>query len=433
MNNISVPQFFKDFTGTIDDFRILIDNLSRGTADPEKYGNAEEQLRLLNELHNSFVGIHPTNANNSIQTADLGEWFYYNHRYYHMRGGGGGGGTQGTQGIRGIQGVQGVQGASGAGVIENAIEVSVNVGGYSVGDTINAGTDYETIMRKLFTTIIDVIATAPAPSKNFSNFPSTTVEVGTVKSFTLGVNWVDGYFASADPNVYTNERFNELNHTSNGRLPAGCTQGTVTYTGRNISGNQVQNLIVGAETYEYTARVPWSQSTATPKKSNNEPSDVKINAGAKNLTSSFTGKYKYFWGFTQGRTAEPGVEPDYSDVITSQADLNDASKIIKPDGTGGAEWGWLNNVSNAATINSLNSNTHEPYTAHVIAIPTGFYIASAKTSTGVPIDHVDEVYVYTNSFNYTNGGTTTTYDVYIRHSLPSAGIEYKDIKINRNS
>jgi hypothetical protein len=438
MNNISVPQFFKDFTGTIDDFRLLIDNLSRGTADRDKYGDAEEQLKLLNELHNSFVGIHPTDANNSVQTTDLGEWFYYNHRYYHMRGGSGGG-VQGAQGARGTQGVQGIQGASGggAGVIENAIEVSANVGGYNAGDTIEAGTDYETIIRTLLTSVIDVATIAPSPTKNFSGFPSssTPVEVGTLKSFTLNVNWVDGYFESADPTIYTDARFDELNHTTGGKLAAQCTQGTVTYSGVGLPGNTnnvVSNLVVGAQTYTYTAHVPWSQSSKIAKMSNGEDSNKRIAASSKDLSSSFTGKYKFFYGFIEGRVAEPGYTPDYSDVITSQADLNDSSKFIKPsDGSSGIAWDWLNNATNAATI-TLNSNGKEPYTAHVIVIPTGFYIASAKNAAGTPVEHIDEVYEFINNFTYTNGGTTTTYNVYIHHSLPTVGGEYKDIKINRS-
>lgn len=424
MNNISVPQFFKDFTGSIDDFRILIDNLSRGTADPNKYGDAEAQLKLLNEIHNSFVGIHPTNANNSVQPADLGEWFYYNHRYYHMRGGSGGG----TQGTQGAQGVQGAQGSSGVNTIQNSIEVGVNVGGYGIGDIIDAGTDFETIFRTLLTTIVDVLGINPNPTAHNTQFPSNTVEVGTIKSFTLGVNWVDGYFTSANTTVYTNERFNENNHTTNGRLPAGCTQGTVTYSGAGLNGNTVQDLIVGAQKYEYNANVPWDQSTADPKMSNNESSAVKIAAGYKNIKSSFEGKYKYFYGFVQGRTGTP---PDYSDAIISQADLSDSTKLnSKSDG-------YLNNATNAAVILSMDSRGKTPYTAHAIIIPEGFHIESAETSTGTFIDHdtVAAAWLHRSSFAYSvnNGVTETIYNVYIRHVLPGDGIEYKNIRIERNS
>lgn len=166
--------------------------------------------------------------------------------------------------------------------------------------------------------------------------------------------------------------------------------------------------------------------------SNGEDSNKRIAASSKDLSSSFTGKYKFFYGFIEGRVAEPGYTPDYSDVITSQADLNDSSKFIKPsDGSSGIAWDWLNNATNAATI-TLNSNGKEPYTAHVIVIPTGFYIASAKNAAGTPVEHIDEVYEFINNFTYTNGGTTTTYNVYIHHSLPTVGGEYKDIKINRS-
>lgn len=82
MNSINIPHFFKDYTGSIDDFRILLENLNRGTA-PE-YGTPEEQMVLLQELHKSFVGIHPNKSENSVNNIDLGEWIYYNKRYYHL-------------------------------------------------------------------------------------------------------------------------------------------------------------------------------------------------------------------------------------------------------------------------------------------------------------------------------------------------------------
>ena len=105
MNNISVPQFFKDFTGNLDEFRLLLENLERGTA--FEYGTEEEQSKLLEELHNGFVGIHPTVSEDSVHSNDLGEWFYFNRRYYHMND------VQGVQGTRGKQGPQGAQGIQG--------------------------------------------------------------------------------------------------------------------------------------------------------------------------------------------------------------------------------------------------------------------------------------------------------------------------------
>jgi hypothetical protein len=109
MNSITIPQFFKDFTGSIEDFRLLLENLANGTAD-HKYGETpEEQQRFLQEIHHGFTGIHSTNSENSLNPRDIGEWFYYNKRFYHT----GGVGVQGVQGIQGIQGIQGTQGTQG--------------------------------------------------------------------------------------------------------------------------------------------------------------------------------------------------------------------------------------------------------------------------------------------------------------------------------
>lgn len=425
MNNISVPQFFKDFTGSITDFRLLIDNLSRGTADPDKYGSPDEQLKLLEELHKSFVGIHPTNANNSVQPDDLGEWFYYNHRYYRT-GGGSGGCSQGAQGAQGVQGAQGISGTT---ATKDIIAVGVNIGGYNSGDVIEPGTDFETIFRTLLTRIVDVVKTEPNPRAVNNGFPNGIVEVGTIQSFTLGINWVDGYFSSADTEAYTNEQFNENNQTTNGRLNAGCVQGAVTYTGTpgtGLQGNQVQGLVIGPMNYTYKVTVPWGESTAVPKMSNNEPSAVKINAGSKDIQSSFAGKYKYFYGYVEGRNVN-----DYTGVIASQADLNDPTKIImayKGDS-------WLNNNGVAAQLASMDSHNKGSYTAHAIILPDGFHITAAKTSTGNDLGpEAIAAWELRDSFDYipTGGQSPTVYHVYIRHVLQSSGgIEYKQIRIER--
>lgn len=43
------PEFFKDFTGTIDQFRALLKDLEAGTAGPE-YGNVDDQKELVDKL-----------------------------------------------------------------------------------------------------------------------------------------------------------------------------------------------------------------------------------------------------------------------------------------------------------------------------------------------------------------------------------------------
>ena len=77
-------EFFKDFTGSVGEFKELLRKLANGTADPNLYGNPQEQLALLAHIQSGVTAIHPNRSIDSLARRDLGEYLYINGRYYKM-------------------------------------------------------------------------------------------------------------------------------------------------------------------------------------------------------------------------------------------------------------------------------------------------------------------------------------------------------------
>ena len=75
-------EFFKDFTGSLAEFRTLLHLLQTGSANQAKYGSPEKQMELYNSVEHGFTAIHPNQTRHSTDDADLGQWLYINSRYY---------------------------------------------------------------------------------------------------------------------------------------------------------------------------------------------------------------------------------------------------------------------------------------------------------------------------------------------------------------
>ena len=312
-------------------------------------------------------------------------------------------------------------GGTGSNTTENVINVSgVNIGGYSTGDSIPAGTLFETIFRTMLSKTIDVKANNPRASKHITNEPASEIEVGSRISFTLGMNYSDGYFTSSDTETYPNDEFNRINETTGGRLSARCAEGAKTYklNGTTIQSPEIVSMVVDEKAYKYTGNVAYSASTAVAKMSNGEASDIRIAASSINVDLvSFTGKYKMFYGYTPHLS-----DLDYSNVFTSKSSLSSLTNK------------WLDAETYAGEYDSEEEtyvmSSNDQNTSLVIVLPEYFYISATKNSLGAPIP-VDEKWIKQNSFSYQNETATTTYDVYVLDSnIPCL---YKEILIKKRN
>lgn len=346
-----------------------------------------------------FNGVIELTFRDDVSDARDGAWYYSGGLV-----GAGGGGTGGN-------------------TTENVINVSgVNIGGYSTGDSIPAGTLFETIFRTMLSKTIDVKANNPRASKHITNEPASEIEVGSRISFTLGMNYSDGYFTSSDTEAYPNDEFNRINETTGGRLSARCAEGAKTYklNGATIQNPEIVSMVVDEKAYKYTGNVAYGTSTAVAKMSNGEASDIRIAASSINVDLvSFTGKYKMFYGYT---ATNPSL--DYSNVFTTKASLGTLSnKFLNSNGdTFAGEW-------DADEETYVMTSTADKQ-AFVVVLPEYFEIVSTRNAFGQLIP-VNEKWIKQNSLFYANEAKTTKYDVYVLHSnIPST---YKEILINKKN
>lgn len=296
----------------------------------------------------------------------------------------------------------------------------VNIGGYSSGDSIPAGTEFETIFRTMLNKTIDVVAILPKASKRITGTPANIVEIGSRLSFTMIMEYTNGYFQSSDKDLYSDIDFNRINNTTGGKLPAGCRRGTDTFklNGSTIASGVVTNLVVNEQIYNYTGNVSYGASTNIAKMSDGNNSNVRIDASSINVNLlSFTGCYKCFFGFT-----ETNPTLDYSEVFTTQASLNTLNNQ------------WLNGDTYVGTYDS-DDDTYKmssilEHESLVVVIPEYFYIFSTKNSLDSPIP-VNEKWIKQNDLFYTNENKTTKYEVYVLHS--NIPIMYKEILLKRKN
>ena len=344
-----------------------------------------------------FNGVIELTFKDDVEDVRDGAWYYSGGLI--GAGGGGGGGS----------------------VTENIINVSgVNIGGYNNGYSIPAGTEFETIFRTMLSKSIDVVAVSPKASKNVTGAPGDTVEVGSRLSFTMAMNYTDGYFQSSDKDLYTDAEFNRLNGTTTGKLNAGCERGADTFklNGTTIASGVVTNLIVEEKGYNYTGNSAFGPSTNIAKMSNGDNSSVRIGASSNNVNLvSFTGKYKMFYGYTPHLS-----DLDYSNVFTSKSSLSSLTNK------------WLDAETYAGEYDSEEEtyvmSSNDPNTSLVIVLPEYFYISATKNSLGAPVP-VDDKWIKQNSFSYQNETATTTYDVYVLDSnIPCL---YKEILIKKRN
>lgn len=312
-------------------------------------------------------------------------------------------------------GIVGGSGGGGEAVFTEAFDVvGMNLGQMTDGTHVEVGERIETVVKKMLVNVIDVSYAAPKANLLPNSSIPNDVEIGTQLNFILNASLIDGYFESSNKDLYNDESFNQLNHTQNGKLNAGCTVDSIEYYVNNVlnEGPNVTISSVEGRNYSFVSKIYYNESTEIAKKNNGEDSSVKIQSGMTQASIGFTGKYKGFYGITEKIISDS--ERPYSDVFTTKESLS----VLTPF--------FIKNSGEMTVTNTFQSTDAKP--SMVLVIPNSCTITNIENTFG-PLDDPYDKFKFQNTITYTTGSVSTIYNVYIIHNL--FGTEYKNIKIRK--
>lgn len=289
---------------------------------------------------------------------------------------------------------------------EDITAMGVTLGALANGGTLKKGMTLSQILKQLIVKEIDVNKTNPTTAIKVTGVSSGgTYEVGTAISATLAHIYTDGKFSGQTGYSYN--------------VNAGCAEGeTKYYRGSNVvTSPDAFTITEGTHTWKCTTA--YGASTVTPKKNNGTNSSVNIAAGtATSGTFNINGRYKAYIGYS---------------TETSGSAFDSAK--IKALAAGNS---WVNTSGSTTLKSSATSNG----TSIVIACPESYRLTGISNSLGVSImenfvgitKNAAGSYVDSDALvkvNYTNGGTTTKYKVYVYPITSGAKVDYKDVTISK--
>lgn len=298
-----------------------------------------------------------------------------------------------------------------------AISVKGDIGSYSDGDIIDAGTSVEEILMKLLKKVVDVDTVVPTATITID--ASGTYEIGSEVAVGMTTNYTDGRFVGKTG--YSPEGEPQYS------IPAECPLISYDFYVNNVkkfsnatTSKQYTIPSIGENTYTFSNIVRYGESEAIPLKNDGTPSSVKIAAGnTPKANASINGGYKYYYGYI-----DTGNITDFTQKIRTKEDLlalNLGSSFCTKNGT--------------TTITSMTSGVNGKNSL-ILVLPEKYKkITHTENSLGAPVN-VDEKWIEQTengnilTISYRNGSVTTRYHVYILYSL--SPIQYKNIKFAQN-
>lgn len=316
--------------------------------------------------------------------------------------------------------------------LSNAITPNTTVGFVNPETTIEAGSSLEDILRKIL--VKEVLATSVKPTNSLSVSGNSKREVGTaLGKVTLNPSYTDGYYKSEDTNVYTNEQFNTNNNTTNGKLNAGCTRGTITYykdstvitdmVNEDEGFQYVDNTKVTTNTtYSFQIETAYGASTINEcKTSSGATQTISIASGTTPKSSAVTVSFYHktyvssitglVWDAAKGYLVKDGVQ--YVPETTLKNTMTTNGELL------------------TSTTQNKNEETIIPATSSLcIIVPENvtFTIYSKSDSSQSNLFNQFKKYKTTNDYNI-------NYDIYIYcnngdAAFTVAGLTYNKIQNN---
>lgn len=295
--------------------------------------------------------------------------------------------------------------------IDTALDADITVMGVTVGAIgdrvkLTKGMTLSEVLKKILIKEIDVNKTNPTTVIKVTGVTSGgTYEVGTGISATLAHIYTDGKFTGQTGYSYS--------------ANAGCAEGATTYYRGSNAVTSPDAFTITEGTHSWKCTTAYGASTVTPKKNNGTNSSVNIAAGtATSGTFNINGRYKAYIGYS---------------TETSGSAFDSAK--IKALAAGNA---WVNTSGSTTLKSSATSNG----TSIVIACPESYRLTGISNSLGVSImenfigitKNASGAYVDSDELvkvDYTNGGTTTKYKVYVYPITSGAKVDYKDVIISK--
>lgn len=181
--------------------------------------------------------------------------------------------------------------------LDKDITSNIKLGFLNANETLTAGMSLSEILERILIQEVGGKPNNPVVKLVLNSGIENQREVGTaLGTVTFDVNYTDGYYSSADTNIYTPAQFNQQNNTTNGKLLAGCAEGdyTLYYNINNIVGNIVgqninsytsEEIKIEPTEYKFHVNQTYSESEVKMVKSN-LGNDKPVNIVAGNVNSN---------------------------------------------------------------------------------------------------------------------------------------------------
>lgn len=311
--------------------------------------------------------------------------------------------------------------------LQDDLKSTTKLGFLEAGETLLAGSSLTDILTKIL--VKEIGGSAHVPTANITINPTTTsYEVGTaLGSISLTGQYIDGYYTSANAEIYTEDLFNTNNNQSDGKVEANCVNQSCEYylsneiLGSGDSYNYTDNDVVrNNQTYSFKCKFNYSNSQVNTIKTNlGNDENINIESGSTDFSNAININFYHttrvgvlnniYWNESinslvdnQGNTYNPSTE------------LNN---IMLLENGGNFLINTTQNENNEYSIPSLSSQ--------YIIVPQGvtFFIhASADPQKNNLISQYCKYSVINDK--------GITYDIYIYSNNGSAAVGVKGLKYN---
>lgn len=315
--------------------------------------------------------------------------------------------------------------------LDKDITSNIKVGCLNANETLTTGMSLSEILERILIQEVGGKSNNPVVKLVLNSGIENQREVGTaLGTVTFDVNYTDGYYSSADTNIYTPAQFNQQNNTTNGKLLAGCVEGdyTLYYNINNIVGNIVgQNInsytseeikIQPAE-YKFHVNQTYSESEVKMIKSN-LGNDKPVNIVAGNINSNEV-TINFYYTTTVGVLNNIYWNESINSLVDNQGNIynppTELNNIMLLENDGDLLKSTTQNENNEYSIPSLSSQ--------YIIVPQGvtFFIhASADPQKNNLISQYRKYPVINDK--------GISYDIYIYSNNGSAAMGVKGLKYN---